>query len=71
MATGIKLRQGIRKPVRSNGAHSSAPAEFAPGSLEAELSAIGKSAPAREWAKIPADYFANIDHYRLGAPKKK
>jgi hypothetical protein len=44
---------------------------FAPGSLEAELSAIGKSVPAREWAKLPADYFANLDHYLHGAPKKK
>jgi len=35
------------------------------------LSAIGRAVPAREWAKIPADYFANIDHYLHGAPKKK
>ena len=46
-------------------------AGFAPGSLEAELSAIGSSVPARAWAKVPADYFANLDHYRHGAPKKK
>jgi hypothetical protein len=38
-------------------------AEFAEGSLEAELSAIGKS--------VPADYFANLDQYLHGAPKKK
>jgi hypothetical protein len=46
-------------------------AEFAAGSLEAELSAIGKAVPAQEWAKVPADYFANLDHYLHGAPKKK
>ena len=46
-------------------------ADFAAGSLETELSAIGKALPAREWAKVPADYFANLDHYLHGAPKKK
>ena len=46
-------------------------AEFAVGSLEAELSALGKAVPAREWAKVPADYFANLDRYLHGAPKKK
>jgi hypothetical protein len=45
--------------------------EFAAGSLETELSAIGKAVPAREWAKVPADYFARLDHYLHGAPKKK
>jgi hypothetical protein len=39
--------------------------------LEAELSAIGSAVPARAWAKVPPDYFANLDHYRHGAPKKK
>ncbi len=33
--------------------------------------AIGRSVPAREWAKLPADYFANLDHYMHGAPKNK
>lgn len=56
---------------RKNGANSQAAAEFAAGSLEAELSAIGKAVPVREWAKVPADYFANLDHYLHGAPKKK
>ena len=45
--------------------------EFVAGLLETELSAIGKSVPAREWAKVPADYFANLDHYLHGARKKK
>jgi len=39
--------------------------------LESELSAIGRSVPAGEWDKVPADYFANLDHYLHGAPKKK
>ncbi|MGA3261435.1 MAG: hypothetical protein ABSE35_21340 [Bryobacteraceae bacterium] len=46
-------------------------AEFAAGSLETELSAIGRAVPAREWAKVPADYFARLDHYLRRAPKKK
>jgi hypothetical protein len=41
------------------------------GSLEADLSAIGKAVPAREWADVPADYFANLDYYLHRAPKKK
>jgi len=45
--------------------------DFAAGSLETELSAIGMAVPAREWAKVPADYFANLDRYLHGAPKKK
>jgi hypothetical protein len=32
---------------------------------------MGKTVPAREWARVPADYFANLDHYLHGAPKKK
>jgi hypothetical protein len=71
MAIATKSRQRTGKPTGKNGARSIAPAKFPPGSLEAKLSAIGKSVPAREWAKITADYFANLDHYRLGAPKKK
>jgi hypothetical protein len=35
------------------------------------LSAIGKAVPIREWATVPADSFANLDHYLHGAPKKK
>jgi hypothetical protein len=56
---------------RKDGANSHPAAEFAAGSLEAKLSAIGKAVPAREWAKVPADYFANLDFYLHGAPKKK
>lgn len=59
--------QARRKPRSS----SRAAAEFPAGSLEAELSAIGRSAPAREWAKVPADYFANLDNYLHPAAKKK
>jgi len=45
--------------------------EFATGSIEAELAAIGKAVPSRDWAKLPADYFARLDHYLHGAPNKK
>ncbi len=54
-----------------NGSSLRDAAAFAAGSLEAELSAIGKAVPARAWAKVPADYFANLDHYLHGSPKKK
>jgi hypothetical protein len=54
-----------------NGSNLRVAAEFAAGSLEAELSGIGKAVPAREWAKVHAGYFANLDHYLHGAPKKK
>ena len=62
------VRNQARRKPRSN---SRANAEFPAGSLEAELSAIGKSAPAREWARVPADYFANLDNYLHPATKKK
>ena len=72
MATATKQPRGTPKPSgERNGSRSRVAAEFAPGSLEAELSAIGRSVPAREWVTVPADYFANLDHYRHGAPKKK
>ena len=54
-----------------NGPNLRGAAEFATGSLETELSAIGKAVPVREWAKVPADYFANPDHYVHGVPKNK
>ena len=54
-----------------NGSNPRDAAEFAAGSLETELSAIGTAVPASVWAKVPTDYFANLDHYLHGAPKKK
>jgi len=72
MATATKQRQGSANSAkRRNGSKSLATAEFPPGSLEAGLSAIGKAASARGWAKVPSDYFANLDHYLHGAPKRK
>ena len=68
MATATRQRPRTAEMVRPN---SRSAAEFAVGSLEAELSAIGKAVPAREWADVPADYFANLDHYLHHAPKKK
>jgi hypothetical protein len=32
---------------------------------------MGTAVPARAWAKVPTDCFANLDHYLHGAPKKK
>jgi hypothetical protein len=72
MAAPTKPRRRTTKPAgESNGARLLVLPEFAPGSLEAELSAIGQSAPARELARVPADYFANLDRYRFGSSKKK
>ena len=72
MATATKPRRPAAAVTRGkNGSNPQVAAEFAAGSLEAELSAIGKAVPAREWAKVPADYFANLDHYLHGAPKRK
>ena len=72
MATATRQRRGAANPAKArNGSKSRVAAEFPPGSLEAELSAIGMAVPARQWAKIPADYFTNLDHYLHGAPKKK
>ena len=72
MATATKPRRLTATVARGkNGSNLRVAAEFAAGSLEAELSAIGKAVPAREWAKVPADYFANLDHYLHGAPRKK
>jgi hypothetical protein len=72
MPTVIGRPRAVRnQPRRKPRSNSPTVAEFPAGSLEAELSAIGKSAPAREWAKVPADYFANLDNYLHPATKKK
>ena len=72
MATATNQRLRNREATRrKNGSHGRVAAEFAAGSLESELSAMGTAVPARAWAKVPTDYFANLDHYLHGAPKKK
>jgi hypothetical protein len=71
MPTLPKPRTSPQRPVKKSSAISQTELEFTPGSLEAELSAIGKSVSAKEWAKLPRDYFANLDHYLYGAPKRK
>ena len=32
---------------------------------------IAASVPDEEWAKVPADLSANLDHYLYGAPKEE
>jgi len=72
LPTATKQRRGTAKAAKGkNGSNPRVTAEFAAGSLETELSAMGRAVPAREWAKVPADYFANLDHYLHGAPKAK
>ena len=60
-----RRRETMKRGGGSNARRSRATVEFAPGSLEAKLAAIGESVPARVWATVPADYFANLDHYLL------
>jgi hypothetical protein len=72
LPTVTKQRRRATEVARGrNGSKQRDGADFAAGSLEIELSAIGKAVPAREWARVPADYFANLDHYLHSAPKKK
>jgi hypothetical protein len=72
LATATKPRRRTAKIANGkNGSTPQVAPEFVSGSLEAELSAIGRTVPTREWAKVPNDYFANLDHYIHGAPKKK
>jgi hypothetical protein len=72
LATATKPRRRTAKVASGkNGSNLQAAPEFAADSLEAELSAIGRAVPIREWAKVPADYFANLDYYLHGTPKKK
>ena len=71
MATTTSRRRRRAPTEAKKSLKSRATTEFAPGSLESEISAIGQSVPTAEWAKVPVDYFANLDHYLHGAPKKK
>ena len=72
MATATKRRRRPAAVARGrNGSNPRDAVEFAAGSLETKLAAIGKAVPAGDWAKVPVDYFANLDHYLHGAPKKK
>ncbi len=62
MATATKQRRRIVEAAKGkNGSSPYVAAQFAAGSLETELSAIGRAVPAREWAKVPDDYFANLE----------
>jgi hypothetical protein len=71
LASATKQRRRSALVARGrNGLSSRVTGEFAAGSLETELAAIGGAVPAREWAKIPTDYFANLDNL-YGSPKKR
>ena len=72
MPTAIRQRRATGNQARTKARPNSRTAmDFPAGSLEAALSVIGKSAPPREWAKVPADYFANLDNYLHPTIKKK
>jgi len=64
-------RHAVASPTRKNAATPRDAVDFAAGSLESKLAAIGKAVPAREWERIPIDYFANLDHYLHHSPKRK
>jgi hypothetical protein len=71
MPTAIKQRRRTANPAKAKqGSRPRVAREFAAGSLEAELSVIGRAVPDQEWAGLPADYFANLDHYLHGSPRK-
>jgi hypothetical protein len=46
-------------------------ATLSPDSIAAQLLTLGEAVPIRAWAKLPPDYFGNIDHYLHGASKNK
>lgn len=71
MATATKRRRPAAVARGTNGSSPRDAVNFAAGSLETELAGIGMAVPAGGWAKIPVDYFANLDHYLHGAQKKK
>jgi hypothetical protein len=66
VASTIKPRRYGGQPESSSPSDAAMVGEFPPHSLEADLAAIGLSAPLSEWAKLPADYFANLDYYLHG-----
>lgn len=45
------------------------PSSSAPSAWEIAMQ-IGSSVPESEWAKVPPDLAANIDHYLYGAPRE-
>ena len=71
MPTVPKRHTASKGKAAKSSTPSPAPLEFPPGSLEAELVALGNSAPAGTWDNVPTDLWANIDHYLYGAPKRK
>ena len=71
MPTLSKTRASANRNTENRNPPTPASPDFAAGSLEEQLSAIGKSATAKAWSKLPPDFFANLDHYRHGAPKRK
>lgn len=68
MPASAKRRLRSITLARKNGSGSREMGTFAPGSLEADLAAIGESVPAREWANVPADFFAKLDLYLRREP---
>lgn len=60
---GRPARNGSRR-VRPMGR------EVDPLALENDLLELARSVPDREWARLPRDFNANLDHYLYGTPKK-
>ena len=49
-------------------AHEQPPAAHKP--IEQVIQDLAAQVPAEEWAKVPKDLSANLDHYLYGSPKK-
>jgi hypothetical protein len=63
---GRRVRLTILPAIPIEGA--SAPKDTR--SLEEKIAAIWADVPAEEWAKLPADFSDQRDHYVYGGPKK-
>ena len=74
MSTTVSRTQVPRKAKRpaTNGCRRSRPTrcDVDPLALENDLLELARSVPAREWAGLPRDFNANLDHYLYGSPKK-
>jgi hypothetical protein len=67
LATATKPRRRTAKGTHwENGSNPQVAPEFAFDSLEAELSAIGRAVPIREWAKVPAERLIFADSLYWG-----
>jgi len=70
-ANGKPRRSLHASKARSGRAVARKKSENALLTLIDDLRAIGTETPPEEWAKLPADFNENLDHYLYGSPKKQ